>query len=325
MATTLSFLLVTVLCLKAPLSVIDSREFWHAWAAKSPALARAHAGIDLWFEQNRESLRLPVGDPQAVAEAMDATRGSLHDMLSAHAIETSIGVVTGREGAVDLNSSLASLKSAAASRFAQSFGTRHCSAESAGCADGALQAGMFAMTSQVFSGALDSMAPLSAEAMLDWLPLVGSSRLAFQSMRVALMAAPVLLGLLAALVLVLSLRLRTAAFMFGCCCCFAGAALLMAAEGTQWLATQAGVSGETWQLVLASSSSSYAGLGVDSLLLVVGGVLLVARAFGPSWREAFWKKRLSSPSVHVSERAARMLARPAGLLEPWHVLTSRRQ
>lgn len=333
LATSLSFGLVLVICLSSPINVIDSRGFWATWAERSTLMRGAHAAVDDWLDAaSRESQSGAahatlgfLGDTAAVSRALEKIRPEIHDKMSGQVINAVIGMVTGRDNELQLDVGLDSLRKSTGERFMQAFAAEHCGARngsSAGCIAGnlALDAGAYDAVWNLISARLGRFNPFSGAFTAHLLPIVGQTRLMFRALRGVLAVAPILLLGLALAVFLSSFRLRTASFMFGCSLTAAGIATAVAGLIVRSVARAVDTSPEVWDLMVERSGAVHAGLGDQHVLLGLGVALLFTRCVGPRWRRSFWTRRLSSSDGTLSNLARDRLSRPAGLLEPVHVL-----
>ncbi len=333
LATGLSFGLVLVICLSSPIKVIDSRAFWVSWAERSPLMSGVHAAVDDWLNvlsremqsgQTHAALGF-LGDTAAAARALEQIRPEIHDQMRGQVIDAVIGMVTGRDDQLQLDIGLDSLRKSTGERFMQAFTAEHCRAgrgNTAGCLAGsaALSLGAHDAVWDLMSARLARFNPFSAAFIAHLLPVVGQTRMAFGLLRWLLAIAPVLLLGLALAVFLSSLRLRTASFMFGCSLTAAGVATAVASFFVHFVARAVDTSPEVWDLIVERSGTVHAGLGDQHVLLGLGVALLFTRCVGPRWRRAFWTRRLSSRDTALANLARDRLSRPAGLLEPVHVL-----
>ena len=328
LATTLSFMIVAAICLSSPMHVLDSRQFWIDWANSSSMMRSVHQKLDEGLDAAEIQMRSgqvhaqlgSLTDTSEVARALERIRPEIHRNLQGQVIDAALGILTGRDDQLAMDVGLQQLRKSTREGFAQALTAEHCGS-SVSCQMGgvALDMGVYDAIWDTLSTRLGRFNPFSAGFIANLIPGVGQSRMAFSLLRGLLAIAPYLLLGLGVSVLVTSLRLRTASFMFGVSLLCAGLATTAAASGAHVLADSIGTSPEVWDLMLKHSGAVHAGIGEHQVLLVLGATLLFTRCLGPRWRRAFWTRRLSSNDQRISLLAAQRLSRRSGLLEPVHV------
>lgn len=332
-ALVLSLSLLLVVCLSAPMHVIDSRDFWVEWAERSQAMRALHRDIDAWLDRAAATgaaapRRAGFADPALLAGAIARVRPEVHHAFSGHVIDALVGFSTGRDERLELDLGLRRLRQHASERIASAILDEQCKRDSGstGCrlSAAALNGGAHDALLSALSAELDDFNPFTGRFAAT-LPVVGPSRLWFSGLRAFLVIAPLVLCGWTLLVCVLSLRLRTATFMLGSSALGAGVGAMLAGLTARRLADACGVSDEVWQLIQARSGSVQAGLGVDTWLMACGALLLLVRLLGPRFRANFWTRRVGSTDSRVCALATRGLSAPASLLEPWHMLTAWRR
>lgn len=332
-AFVLSVGIVTTMCATAPMSVLDSRDFWVKWAEVSPLMASAHEGIDSVLDGAKrrltksDSVVAHFGDTHSMAAAVERARPAVHGAIAGHVIDAAIGFVTGRDDELQLDTGLPDLRRRISREIADAYAAEHCgssASNSAGCIAGkvALEVGASDAVWETVSASLGEYNPFSGAFVANLIPGLTVVRTSFAAVRGVIAIAPFMLTGIGLVLLLTSLRMKTACFMLGWAFVLAGAVTGLIGWCARELAAFFGMSPEVWELVADESGMVQAGVGADIVLVAIGLGLLVVRAFGPRWRKAFWQRRASSTDPKVVALAQERLSRPAGLLEPFHVVTA---